>query len=56
MKTANKLFLVKCALLMALLVLVLAPSNAPAADKLRVSNCYNGGAILPLWQTKDAGF
>ncbi len=27
-----------------------------AADKLRVSNCYIGGAILPLWMAKDAGF
>lgn len=27
-----------------------------AADKLRVSNCYIGGAILPLWLAKDAGF
>lgn len=25
------------------------------ADKLRVSNCYIGGAILPLWLAKDAG-
>ena len=27
-----------------------------AADKLRVSNCYIGGAILPLWMAKDAGY
>ena len=27
-----------------------------AAEKLRVSNCYIGGAILPLWLAKDAGF
>ena len=27
-----------------------------AADKLRVSNCYIGGAILPLWLAKDAGY
>jgi len=27
-----------------------------AADKLRVSNCYIGGGILPLWMAKDAGF
>ncbi len=26
------------------------------ADKLRVSNCYIGGAILPLWLAQDAGF
>ena len=30
--------------------------TAKAADKLRVSNCYIGGAILPLWMAKDAGF
>ena len=29
---------------------------AIAAEKLRVSNCYIGGAILPLWLAKDAGF
>ena len=32
------------------------PSRSMAADKLRVSNCYIGGAILPLWMAKDAGF
>lgn len=32
------------------------PSWSRAADKLRVSNCYIGGAILPLWMAKDAGF
>jgi len=32
------------------------PSDSLAADKLRVSNCYIGGAILPLWMAKDAGF
>ncbi len=32
------------------------PSAAAAGDKLRVSNCYIGGAILPLWMAKDAGF
>jgi hypothetical protein len=26
------------------------------AEKLRVSNCYIGGAILPLWLAQDAGF
>src|SRR5258706_7251585 len=31
-------------------------SSLQAADKLRVSNCYIGGAILPLWLAKDAGF
>src|SRR6188474_739855 len=34
----------------------LASSGFGAADKLRVSNCYIGGAILPLWMAKDAGF
>lgn len=28
---------------------------AYATDKLRVSNCYIGGAILPLWLAKDTG-
>lgn len=40
-------------------VLLLGSVAAPAAhgaDKLRVSNCYIGGAILPLWLAKDAGF
>ena len=37
-------------------IAVLAPSVLGAADKLRVSNCYIGGAILPLWMAKDAGF
>src|SRR5262249_16808317 len=26
-----------------------------AVDKLRVSNCFIGGAILPLWMAQDAG-
>ncbi|MGE5215987.1 MAG: ABC transporter substrate-binding protein [Chloroflexota bacterium] len=30
--------------------------RAGAADKLRVSNCYIGGGILPLWMAKDAGY
>lgn len=30
--------------------------TAGAADKLRVSNCYIGGGILPLWMAKDAGY
>jgi NitT/TauT family transport system substrate-binding protein len=34
----------------------LVTTKATAADKLRVSNCYIGGAILPLWMAKDAGF
>ena len=32
------------------------PNRSLAADKLRVSNCYIGGAVLPLWMAKDAGF
>src|SRR5678815_2626573 len=39
-----------------LAIVALAPSALDAADKLRVSNCYIGGAILPLWMAKDAGF
>src|ERR1700693_6099321 len=31
------------------------PFISTAADKLRVSNCFIGGAILPLWVAKDAG-
>jgi ABC-type nitrate/sulfonate/bicarbonate transport system substrate-binding protein len=29
--------------------------DVTAAHKLRVSNCYIGGAILPLWMAQDAG-
>jgi NitT/TauT family transport system substrate-binding protein len=29
--------------------------DAIGAEKVRVSNCYIGGAILPLWMAKDAG-
>jgi len=32
------------------------PYDALSADKLRVSNCYIGGGILPLWMAKDAGY
>ena len=32
-----------------------APTKLHAADKLRVSNCYIGGAILPLWMAQDTG-
>lgn len=39
-----------------LAVCSLSAGSAQAADKLRVSNCYIGGAILPLWLAKDAGF
>src|SRR5215471_14626330 len=37
-------------------IIVLLALSAQAADKLRVSNCYIGGGILPLWMAKDAGF
>src|ERR1044072_4797596 len=37
-------------------ITALASSVFGAADKLRVSNCYIGGAILPLWMAKDTGF
>jgi NitT/TauT family transport system substrate-binding protein len=30
-------------------------SESRAADKLRVSHCYIGGAVLPLWIAKEAG-
>jgi NitT/TauT family transport system substrate-binding protein len=39
-----------------LLALLVSVVSTRAADKLRVSNCYIGGAILPLWMAKDAGF
>ena len=38
------------------ILLILLPQKSDAADKLRVSNCYIGGAILPLWMAKDPGF
>ena len=38
------------------LVCWLIANSLEAADRLRVSNCYIGGAILPLWMAKDAGF
>jgi ABC-type nitrate/sulfonate/bicarbonate transport system substrate-binding protein len=39
---------------LAILLLCAIPNHA--ADKLRVSNCYIGGGILPLWMAKDAGY
>ena len=43
--------------LLALMMISLSFTGAAdAADKLRVSNCYIGGAILPLWMAKDAGY
>ncbi len=48
----------RCAVaFLSLLLAILASGGVlAAADKLRVSNCYIGGAILPLWMAKDAGF
>jgi len=42
--------------LLVILVLSWFAQTSSAADKLRVSNCYIGGAVLPLWLAKDAGF
>ena len=38
-----------------LVVLFCSETLGRAADKLRVSHCYIGGAILPLWIAKEAG-
>lgn len=54
MKIAAKLLLLE--LIVCLAVLGAYAQSSTAADKLRVSNCYIGGAILPLWLAKDAGF
>lgn len=42
-------------LIAAALLCPLSPNPLHGADKLRVSNCYIGGGILPLWMAKDAG-
>ncbi|MBM2805378.1 MAG: transporter substrate-binding protein [Deltaproteobacteria bacterium] len=42
-------------LIAAALLCPLSPKPLHGADKLRVSNCYIGGGILPLWMAKDAG-
>jgi NitT/TauT family transport system substrate-binding protein len=34
---------------------LIVPSTAHSAEKLRVSHCYIGGAVMPLWAAKDAG-
>lgn len=47
-------FLPRCLTALAVFLLFF-PAPGPAADKLRVSNCYIGGAVMPLWVTKDAG-
>jgi NitT/TauT family transport system substrate-binding protein len=38
-----------------IVVLCCSESLGRAADKLRVSHCYIGGAVLPLWIAKEAG-
>jgi NitT/TauT family transport system substrate-binding protein len=48
--------MMKVSLLALALVCSLFTRSVNGADKLRVSNCYIGGAILPLWLAKDAGF
>ena len=42
-------------LFLTFIVLCCSESLGRAADKLRVSHCYIGGAILPLWVAKEAG-
>ena len=42
-------------LFLTIVVLFGSESLGHAADKLRVSHCYIGGAILPLWMAKEAG-
>ena len=42
-------------LALAVISLPFVPSLAHSAEKLRVSHCYIGGAIMPLWVTKEAG-
>src|SRR5262249_17432334 len=36
-------------------IIVLSAVSANGAEKLRVSNCYIGGAIMPLWVTQESG-
>ena len=52
----RKNLMMKVSLLALALVCSLFTWSVYGADKLRVSNCYIGGAILPLWMAKDAGF
>ncbi len=42
-------------LLFLVVFLSIVPSLARSAEKLRVSHCYIGGAIMPLWVAKEAG-
>ena len=46
----------KFSVLALLAVCSLFSGTVNGAEKLRVSNCYIGGAILPLWLAQDAGF
>lgn len=39
----------------AVAIFVFGGSVGTAADKLRISHCYIGGAVLPLWVAKEAG-
>ncbi|HEY2987407.1 MAG TPA: ABC transporter substrate-binding protein [Candidatus Binatia bacterium] len=42
-------------LLLVAIFFLIVPSVAHAAEKLRVSHCYIGGAVMPLWAAKEAG-
>src|SRR5512147_981299 len=53
---SRKSFMAKVSLVALAVNCSLFAATVNAADKLRVSNCYIGGAILPLWIAKDAGF
>jgi ABC-type nitrate/sulfonate/bicarbonate transport system substrate-binding protein len=45
----------KLFLFISAMFLLSAASIGDAAEKLRVSNCYIGGAIMPLWVTQESG-
>jgi NitT/TauT family transport system substrate-binding protein len=40
--------------LLLVIFFLIVPSTARSAEKLRVSHCYIGGAVMPLWAAKDA--
>lgn len=40
-------------LLLPVVFFLIVPSTARSAEKLRVSHCYIGGAVMPLWAAKD---
>ena len=42
-------------MIVTLIAVFCSESLGRAADKLRVSHCYIGGAVLPLWIAKEAG-